>query len=52
MIAVVAGAAGKYYADVRAWPWLTAGGAVVALLVFAGTIAVIRGEHRDRRRAR
>ncbi|MEW2556481.1 hypothetical protein [Streptomyces zhihengii] len=52
VISVMAGAAGKYYADDRGWPWLTVVGAVVAVLVFAGTIAVIRSENRDARKAR
>ncbi|MFE5793388.1 hypothetical protein ACFQ8C_12565 [Streptomyces sp. NPDC056503] len=52
VIALMAGAAGKYYADERNWPWLTAVGAVVAVLLFLGTIAVVRSENRDARRAR
>lgn len=51
VMAAMAAAAGKYYADARDWPWLTPVGAVVALLVLAGTIAVIRGDRRDRQRA-
>ncbi|MFD0141495.1 MULTISPECIES: hypothetical protein [unclassified Streptomyces] len=52
VIALMAGAAGKYYADDRGWPWLAAVGAVVAVLLFVGTIAVVRSENRDARRAR
>ena len=52
VIALMAGAAGKYYADDRGWPWLAAVGAVAAVLLFVGTIAVIRSENRDARRAR
>lgn len=52
VIALMAGAAGKYYADDRGLPWLTAVGAAVAVLLFVGTIAVVRGESRDTRRAR
>ncbi|QNP67779.1 hypothetical protein [Streptomyces genisteinicus] len=52
VIAAMAGAAGTYYADDRGWPWLTAVGAVVAVLVFAGTIAVVRSGNRDARKAR
>ncbi|MFG2334260.1 hypothetical protein ACGFMM_32305 [Streptomyces sp. NPDC048604] len=52
VIAFVAGAAGKYYADERGWPWLTAVGAVVAVLLFVGTIAIVRSENRDARKAR
>ncbi|MFD5766879.1 hypothetical protein ACFWIN_13775 [Streptomyces sp. NPDC127049] len=52
VLALMAGAAGKYYADDRDWPWLTAVGAVVAVLLLVGTIAVVRGENRDARRAR
>ncbi|MFF8837636.1 hypothetical protein [Streptomyces sp. NPDC015130] len=52
VIALMAGAAGKYYADDRGWPWLTAIGAVVAVLLFVGTIAIVRSENRDARKAR
>ncbi|MGW6535515.1 hypothetical protein ACWGBV_07160 [Streptomyces sp. NPDC055051] len=52
VLALMAGAAGTYYADDRDLPWLTAVGAVVAVLLLAGTIAVVRGENRDARRAR
>ncbi|MFE7547988.1 hypothetical protein [Streptomyces gardneri] len=48
----MAGAAGKYYADDRGWPWLTAVGAIVAVLLFVGTIAIVRSESRDARTAR
>ncbi|MER7955803.1 hypothetical protein [Streptomyces sp. NPDC096030] len=52
VIALMAGAAGKYYADDRGWPWLAAVGAVIAVLIFVGTIAIVRSENRDARRAR
>lgn len=52
VMAVMAVAAGTYYADDRGWPWLMAVGSLAGLLVFAGTIAVIRGDQRDRDRAR
>ncbi|MFF8409311.1 hypothetical protein [Streptomyces omiyaensis] len=52
VLALMAGAAGTYYADERDLPWLTAVGAVVALLLLAGTVAVVRSENRDARRAR
>lgn len=52
VLAVMAAAAGTYYADDRGWPWLTAVGAVVAVLVFAATIAVVRSENREARWAR
>ncbi|MGW5002756.1 hypothetical protein ACWEP8_34445 [Streptomyces hydrogenans] len=52
VIALMAGAAGTYYADERDLPWLTAVGVVVAVLLLVGTIAVVRSENRDARRAR
>ncbi|MFF2778578.1 hypothetical protein ACFVU3_27115 [Streptomyces sp. NPDC058052] len=52
VLALMAGAAGKYYADERDLPWLTAVGALVAVLLFVGTIAIVRSENRDARRAR
>ncbi|GAA4930598.1 hypothetical protein GCM10023237_60790 [Streptomyces coeruleoprunus] len=52
VIAFVAGAAGKYFADDRGLPWLTAVGAVVAVLIVVGTIALLRSETRDARRVR
>ncbi|MFF9066180.1 hypothetical protein ACF09E_12570 [Streptomyces sp. NPDC014891] len=52
VIALMAGAAGAYYADEWGRPWLTAVGAVVALLLFVGTIAVVRSGNRDARTAR
>ncbi|MET9463410.1 hypothetical protein ABZY44_01065 [Streptomyces sp. NPDC006544] len=51
VMAAMAAAAGKHFADARGWPWLTPVGAVVALLVLAATIAVVRSDHRDRQRA-
>ncbi|MER6048577.1 hypothetical protein ABT168_14145 [Streptomyces sp. NPDC001793] len=47
----MAGLAGKYFADERDLPWLTAVGAVVAALILVATIAIVRGEARDARRA-
>ncbi|MDT0323104.1 hypothetical protein [Streptomyces millisiae] len=52
LIAVVAGAAGGYYAEERDLPWLTAVGAVAAVLILAATFAIVRGETRDERRVR
>ncbi|MEU9113592.1 hypothetical protein AB0D04_17860 [Streptomyces sp. NPDC048483] len=52
VLAFVAGAAGKYFADERHLPWLTAVGAVVAVLIVVATIAIVRGETRDARRVR
>lgn len=52
VMAVMAVAAGTYYADEWGRPWLTVVGALAGLLVFVGTIAVIRGDQRDRERAR
>ncbi|MGW6689553.1 hypothetical protein [Streptomyces sp. NPDC054961] len=52
VMAVMAAAAGQHYAEALDRPWLTPVGAVVALLVLAATIAVVRGDHRDRQRAR
>jgi hypothetical protein len=51
MLALVAGLAGKYFADERDLPWLTAAGVVVAVLIVVATIAIVRGESRDARRA-
>ncbi|MFD9052141.1 hypothetical protein [Streptomyces zaomyceticus] len=52
VISLMAGAAATYYADERGWPWLMPVGAVVAVLLFAGTIAVVRSGNRDARKAR
>ncbi|MGV4928224.1 hypothetical protein K2224_37905 (plasmid) [Streptomyces sp. BHT-5-2] len=51
VLALVAGLAGKYFADERDLPWLTAVGVVVAALILVATIAIVRGETRDARRA-
>ncbi|REK84329.1 hypothetical protein DY245_43765 [Streptomyces inhibens] len=51
VLALVAGLAGKYFADERDLPWLTAVGVVVAVLIVVATIAIVRGETRDARRA-
>ncbi|CAM5539443.1 hypothetical protein SAVIM338S_04270 [Streptomyces avidinii] len=52
VMAVMAVAAGVYYGGDRGRPWLTVVGALAGLLVFIGTLAVIRGDQRDRERAR
>ncbi|TDC24239.1 hypothetical protein E1265_10375 [Streptomyces sp. 8K308] len=52
LIAVVAGSAGAYYAEERDLPWLTAVGAVAAVLILVATFAIIRDEVRDDRRVR
>ncbi|MEU7697483.1 hypothetical protein [Streptomyces sp. NPDC039028] len=52
VIALMAGAAGAYYADEQGRPWLAAVGAVVAVLLLVGTIAVVRSGNRDARKAR
>ncbi|MFH8573698.1 hypothetical protein [Streptomyces sp. NPDC017993] len=51
VLALAAGLAGKYFADERDLPWLTAVGVVVAVLIVVATIAIVRGENRDARRA-
>ncbi|MGI5447195.1 hypothetical protein ACQEVM_15720 [Streptomyces sp. CA-243310] len=50
VIAGMAAAAGAYAADDRNLPWLTAVGAVAAVLILVATIAIVRGENRDARR--
>ncbi|MGW6703717.1 hypothetical protein ACWGDE_02310 [Streptomyces sp. NPDC054956] len=52
VIALMAAAAGKYYADEKGWPWLTAVGAVVAVAIFVGTIWLVRDGNRTAARAR
>ncbi|WP_405491820.1 hypothetical protein [Streptomyces sp. NBC_00096] len=47
-----AGAAGKYYAEEKGWPWLTAVGVLVGVLILAVTIWVIRDANRTAARAR
>ncbi|MCY0937476.1 hypothetical protein [Streptomyces sp. H34-S4] len=51
MIAHMAGAAGTYYADEMGWPWLTPVGVLAAVLVFVGTIRVVRDGSRTAARA-
>lgn len=51
IIAAMAAGAGKYYADDRGWPWLIPVGLVVAVLIVVGTIALVRSEGKDKRRA-
>ncbi|MCZ1005562.1 hypothetical protein [Streptomyces lydicus] len=51
VLAVVAGLAGKEFAEERDLPWLTAVGVVVAVLIVVATIAIVRSESRDARRA-
>ncbi|MFH8618901.1 hypothetical protein ACH4E8_28080 [Streptomyces sp. NPDC017979] len=52
LIAFIAGAAGLHYSEERGWPWLAPVGAVAAVLLFVGTIAIVRSENRNARRAR
>jgi hypothetical protein len=52
VLAVMAGAAGKYFADDRDLPWLTAVGAVIGVLIVVATIVIVRDETRDARRVR
>ncbi|WP_328300219.1 hypothetical protein OG389_22220 [Streptomyces sp. NBC_00435] len=52
VFALVAGAAGKYYAEDKGWPWLTAVGVLAGVLIFAVTIWVIRDANRTAARAR
>ncbi|GAB2592941.1 hypothetical protein GCM10027168_27350 [Streptomyces capparidis] len=52
VFAVMAGAGGKYLADDRDLPWLTAVGVFVGVLIAVATVAIVRGEARDARRVR
>lgn len=52
VLAVMAGAAGTYYADERDLPWLTAAGAAAGVLILVATIAIVRGEAREARQVR
>ncbi|MFZ3472129.1 hypothetical protein ACODT3_15760 [Streptomyces sp. 4.24] len=52
VIALMAGAAGVYYAGEKDLPWLAPVGIVAALLIFAMTIKIVRDESRTADRAR
>ncbi|MFE9142725.1 hypothetical protein [Streptomyces tubercidicus] len=51
LLALVAALAGQYFAEERDLPWLTTVGIVVAVLIVVATIAIVRSEARDARRA-